>query len=271
MSYWNGKRALVIGGSAGLGRAITKALLQQGARVVVVARGQQQLDATVEELQGFGQVIATPADITRQADVERLAAQIEAKWGGVDILCQCAGISTRGTALATSTDDYQKLWELNFLATVRCVQAFAKSLSTSRGHAVLIGSLASKVAPRYLGAYPASKFPLAAFAQQVRIENRNDSFHTLLVCPGPITRDGNTETGSRYSEHALELPQDAHRPGGGAKTRAIDPKDLAERILKACEARKPELVVPASARLLFAISQLSPSIGDWLLRKMTSG
>jgi short-subunit dehydrogenase len=177
----------------------------------------------------------------------------------------------RGTALATSTDEYQRLWELNFLATVRCVQAFAKSLSTSHGHAVLIGSLASKVAPRYLGAYPASKFPLAAFAQQLRIENGNDSFHTLLVCPGPIARDGNTETGSRYGEPASELPQEAHQPGGGAKTRAIDPKDLAERILKACEARRVELIVPKSARLLFAISQMSPSIGDWLLRKMTSG
>ncbi len=157
---------------------------------MVVARGQQQLDATVEELKGLGRIAAISADITRQADVEQLVAKIESEWGGVDILCQCAGASMRGTALGTSTDEYQRLWELNFLATVRCVQAFAKSLSTSRGHAVLIGSLASKVAPRYLGAYPASKFPLAAFAQQLRIENGNDSFHTLLVCPGPIARDG---------------------------------------------------------------------------------
>jgi short-subunit dehydrogenase len=270
MTYWNNKRAMVVGGSAGLGRAVSKTLLQQGARVAVVARGQEQLDATVDKLKGFGEVVAMPADITRQADVEQLVAKIEGEWDGVDILCQCAGVSMRGTALGTSTDEYQKLWELNFLATVRCVQAFAKSLSASRGHAVLIGSLASKVASRYLGAYPASKFPLAAFAQQLRIENGNDSFHTLLVCPGPIARDDSSTSGSRYSEQASGLPQEAHRPGGGAKTRAIDSNDLAARILKACEARKAELVVPGSARLLFAISQLSPAVGDWLLRKMTS-
>jgi uncharacterized protein len=271
MTYWNDKRAVVVGGSAGLGRAVAKALLQQGARVVIVARRQGQLDATVNELQGFGQIVGVSADVTQQADVERLVEQIEREWDGLDILCQCAGVSTRGTALGTSMDEYQRLWELNFLAAVRCVQAFAKSLATSHGHAVLIGSLASKVASRYMGAYPASKFPLAAFAQQLRIENGAENFHTLLVCPGPIARNDKISTGNRYTQQALELPPEAHRPGGGAKTRSINPDILATRILKACEARKPELIVPRSARLLFAISQLSPSLGDWLLRKMTSG
>ncbi len=212
-----------------------------------------------------------PADITQQADIEQLVAKIEDEWGGVDILCQSAGVSMRGTALGTSIDKYRRLWELNFLASVRCVQAFATPLSASQGHAVLIGSLASKVAPQYLGAYPASKFPLAAFAQQLRIENGADGFHTLLVCPGPIARDDQAKNARRYAEQARELPQEAHRPGGGAKTRAINPDVLAARILKACEARKAELIVPESARLLFAISQLLPSLGDWLLRRMTSG
>src|SRR3954463_4035002 len=155
MTYWNDKRAVVLGGSAGLGRAVAKTLLQHGARVAGVARGEQQLESTAGELKRFGQVLTVSRDITKQADVEQLAATVESEWGGVDILCQCAGVSMRGTALGTSLNEYQRLWELNFLATVRCVQAFAKSLSMSRGHAVLIGSLASKVASRYLGAYPA--------------------------------------------------------------------------------------------------------------------
>ena len=87
----------------------------------------------------------------------------------------------RGTILGTSTEDFQKLWEINFLSAVRCVQAFGESLAKNRGHAVLIGSLASKVAAGYLGAYPASKFPLAALAQQLRIETRDLGLHTLLV------------------------------------------------------------------------------------------
>jgi short-subunit dehydrogenase len=177
----------------------------------------------------------------------------------------------RGTALATSPDDFRALWETNFLSAVRCVQAFAGPLIESRGHVVLIGSLASKVAAGYLGAYPASKHPLAALAQQLRLENEQRGLHTLLVCPGPIARD-DAETGAnRYSVQAPEVPAAAHQPGGGAKVRVIDPGLLAAKILRACEQRRAELIVPWTARLLFAAAQISPRFGDWMLRRMTSG
>jgi short-subunit dehydrogenase len=140
----------------------------------------------------------------------------------------------------------------------------------SRGHLVLIGSLASKVAAGYLGAYPASKFPIAALAQQLRMELGDKGLHTLLVCPGPIARDGGNESESRYANQAPGVPAAAQQPGGGAKVRAIDPTWLSERILRACEERRAELVVPRYARLLFAASQLSPRFGDWCLRKMTT-
>jgi short-subunit dehydrogenase len=175
----------------------------------------------------------------------------------------------RGTILGTPADEFRALWETNFLSALRCTQQFAAALTESRGHVVLIGSLASKAAAGYLGAYPASKFPLAALAQQLRMEIGN-SLHVLLVCPGPIARTDGTDTKGRYAEQAPDLPAAAHRPGGGAKLRAIDPQWLARRILRACEARRPELIVPRTARLLFALSQLSPRLGDWLLRKMTS-
>jgi short-subunit dehydrogenase len=177
----------------------------------------------------------------------------------------------RGAALDTSPEHFRDLWDTNFLAAVRCAHAFAESLKASRGHVVLIGSLASKVAAGYLGAYPASKFSLAAFAQQLRIENGRQGLHTLLVCPGPIARLGDGSGVPRYGKQTSDLPEAAHRPGGGAKMRAIDPNELATKILRACESRRAELIVPRSARLLFIASQLSPRLGDWLLRKFTSG
>ena len=139
-------------------------------------------------------------------------------------------------------------------------------LVAGRGHLVFIGSLASKSASRYLGAYPASKFPLAAYAQQLRLELGPQGLHTLLVCPGPIRRD---DAGQRYDAAAANLPPEARRPGGGVKLKGIDPDWLAARILRTCERRKPELVVPARARLLFAISQLWPRWGDWIVTRMT--
>jgi short-subunit dehydrogenase len=175
----------------------------------------------------------------------------------------------RGTVLTTPAEEFRALIDTNFMSAVLCTHAFAEPLIKSRGHLVFIGSLASKVAAGYLGAYPASKFPLAALAQQLRMELGDKGLHTLLVCPGPIARDG-SESEARYVNQAPDVPVAAHQPGGGAKVRAIDPKWLSERILSACEKRRAELVVPRYARLLFAASQLSPRFGDWCLRKLTT-
>jgi len=269
MSYWQGKRAVIIGGSSGLGRAIAGALAGRGARVALVARGRKALDETVAHLAASsGEVAAIPADVTHAADVERIAIAVQKRWHGVDFVAHTVGRSMRGDAITTSPENFHELWELNFLSAVRTAQAFVPQLLASGGHIVLVGSLAGKCAPRFLGAYPASKFPLAAFAQQLRMELGPRGVHTLLVSPGPIARD---DAGERYSVEAAGLPEAAHRPGGGARLKAIPPDVLASQILRACELRRPELVVPAKTKLLFALAQLWPTLADRILRKKTSG
>jgi len=183
------------------------------------------------------------------------------------VLVNCAGISARGRILETPPEEFTRLLELNLLATVRCVQAASKLLLASRGSIVNIGSLAGRSASRYLGAYPASKFALTAYTQQLRLELAEEGVHLLLVSPGPIRR---ADGGSRYQHSgSSELPPDAMKPGGGVKLKGIDPTYLAEKIVKSCQRRQPDLVVPGRARILFAIQQLFPRFGDWILSKMT--
>lgn len=267
LPYWKDKVALVTGGSAGLGRIMAERLAAGGARVVIVARTDAQLAATADALRAAGgQVEPMAADITRGGDVDRLFERVRREYGRLDLLVNCAGRSARGAVLDTTPEDFQALWEVNFLAAVRCARAAVPLLLESRGHLVNIGSLAAKSASRFLGAYPATKFPLAAYSQQLRLELGPRGLHVLLVCPGPIARD---DAGERYAEQVANLPEAARRPGGGVKVGAIDPRRLCDRVLKACERRELELVVPAKARLLFGLTQLSPRLGDWLVRKMT--
>ncbi|MEX2317011.1 MAG: SDR family NAD(P)-dependent oxidoreductase [Pirellulales bacterium] len=268
MEYWRDKRAVITGGSAGLGRALASVLVQHGAHVAIVARGQAALDDTAQQLRALGgDVLPVAADVTDREAVQHVASTVQKIWGGVDLVAHCAGRSMRGNVLATTLADFRGLWEANFLAAVHLTQTFADALAESRGHVVLIGSLASKVAPRYLGAYPTSKFAVAALAQQLRLECGDRGIHTLLVCPGPIARHEGAE---RYNEQAADVPPKAYQPAGGAKVRRIDPRHLAERILTACERRRAELIIPRSARMLFAVAQLSPRLGDWLLRQWTA-
>jgi NAD(P)-dependent dehydrogenase (short-subunit alcohol dehydrogenase family) len=204
------------------------------------------------------------ADVAAPGAAAAAVTATLARYGRLDFVCHAAGASTRGTIVGTPLAEFERLLALNFLAAVELAQASADALCESRGSLVLVGSLATRVAPAYLGAYPASKHPLAALAQQLRLELGPRGMHTLLVCPGPLARG---DAGTRYQASTDGLPDQAAKPGGGARVKAIDCAWLAEKALDACVARRAELVVPRKARLLFALSALMPSWGDWLLRK----
>lgn len=266
--YWANKACVITGGSAGLGAAVATVLARRGARLLLVARHHEGLNEAAARLPtGAAAVELCAADVTRQEDVDRLAATVQQKLGGIDMLCHCAGRSTRGGLHDTTPEDVRELVDVNCVSAVRLARALVEPLLERKGHLVLIGSLASKTALPYLGGYPASKHALAAIAQQLRLEFGAQGLHTLLACPGPIAR---ADAGRRYTDQAAGIPAGAAKPGGGAKVSAIDPIRLSEKILRACERRKAELVVPGNAKLLFALAQLSPRLGDWILRKKTS-
>jgi uncharacterized protein len=156
--------------------------------------------------------------------------------------------------------------ELNFLGAVRCTRAAAPYLIRSQGHLVNIGSLSGKSASRYVGAYAVTKFALAAYTQQLRLELAPQGVHVLLVSPGPIARE---DSGQRYADQLGGLPARAGKPGAGVRIQPIRPAKLAEVILRACRRGQPELIYPGLARLFIGVIQLFPRLGDWLVRKMT--
>lgn len=266
MSYWQDKVALITGGSDGLGKSLAKAYADAGAKVMLAARGAEKLQRAVSELTDLGLTASgLAADVTKQDEVSALVAKTIEEFGRLDVLVNNVGRSTRGNVLDTSPDEFRELLELNFLSVVRCTQAAAPHLIASHGHIVNIGSLASKSVSKFLGAYPASKFAVAGYSQQLRLELHPQGVHVLLVCPGPIARE---DAGERYDAATVDLPVSARKPGGGVRLRGIPPEQLALKILRACELRRPELIFPAKARLLFAISQLWPSLGDRIIRGM---
>jgi NAD(P)-dependent dehydrogenase (short-subunit alcohol dehydrogenase family) len=268
MTSWQNKVALVTGGSSGLGLAIARAFHDRGAEVVIVGRDPVRLQAAVEDVSTSGRrCVGMSADVTRDQDVALLIDQTIATFGRLDVLVNCAGRSSRGAAADTTPVEFAELLEANFLSAVRSTHRALPHLAASgSGHVVYIGSLSSKTASRFLGGYPASKFPLAAYAQQLRMELGKSGPHVLLVCPGPLRRD---DAGQRYDQQAGHLPEQARQPGGGARLKGIDPQWLAHRIVRACERRELELVVPGYVRLLFAISALSPRWGDWIVSRWT--
>jgi len=266
--YWHQKVVLVTGGSSGLGEVLCRKFLSAGASVVAVARNEDKLRAAASAWNAVaGRVLPVAADVTRPDEIASVLQTLQQQYGRLDAVVHAAGRSDRGRLTEVPVERLEDLWRINALAALLLARSSIELLDRHQGHLVLIGSLAGKTAAPYMGGYPASKFALTAIAHQLRLETDGSAVHILLVCPGPIARP---DAGQRYDALAQGLPETARRPGGGVRLRGIDPERLAERILEACRRRKRELIVPSRARWLFAVQQLWPTAGDWLLRRFFS-
>ncbi len=265
MSAWSEKVVVIAGGSAGLGLSIANAFAAREARVVILGRNAASLKEAAANCES-GKLEPRVADATNSVQLQTAVDEIRDQFGRIDVWVNNVGVSSRGSALASSPEQFRAAMETNFITAVHGTQAAAPAIIDAKGSLVFIGSLASKTASRFLGTYPSTKHAVAAYAHQLRLELKDDGVHVMLVCPGPLQRE---DAGTRYAAEAESLPDHAKQPGGGARLKGLDPKQVAEKIVRGCERRSPELVLPAKARFLFALAQCSPKLGDWLLGMST--
>lgn len=269
--------AVVTGSSAGLGLAVAAELLAHGYCVALVGRDSVKLHDALLRLQSTAagrsltadETFAVAADLSEPHEVERLAEKVREHWGRLDVLVNVVGLSDRGLLENLQPARLTELMTANVTTALLCCQSFRRLLESSGGVIVNIGSLAAKVGPRYLGAYPAAKHALAGLTQQLRLEWKPLGIHVALVSPGPIRRD---DDGSRYNEHLegeSDLPETAARPGGGTTVKGTDPQKVARAVLKVIQRRSPDVMLPGHLRPLVAIGHLWPRLGDWLLLYFT--
>ncbi len=270
---WAGKTAVVCGASAGLGRQFAVELADQGvARLALVARTLEPLHALRDELHGLHPSVDVRCIVVDLCDKHALqfaADELGRVWGQFDLLVQAVGQSDRGRLLDLTSSRLDALLSANLRTSLHAIQCFAPLMATAQGTIVLIGSLACKFAPRFLGGYAITKHALAGLAQQARLELAEQGLHVLLACPGPIAR---VDAGLRYSQKSggVDVPHAALQPGGGAKLHGLDGAKLVKDILAAAGRRAPEIIRPRKAILLVWLSSLSQRLGDRVLRSKSS-
>lgn len=269
---WKGKSALVCGASAGLGRALAVQLAQaQVARLILLARRTaplEDLKREIEQLAPAIDVAIESVDLLDSPGIDAAIRKLKIGDRQLDLVIQAVGTSDRGTIEELRAERIHELIDANVVTSLNVIQQFRPKLQSPGGSLVLIGSLASLFAPRYLGGYAVAKHALAALAQQTRMENSDACVHVLLACPGPIARE---DAGTRYQDkQAASLPDEALQPGAGAKLQGLEVNRLAQDILSAASRRKCVLIRPRSARFLLALQSVFPSWGDRLLKRKTS-
>ncbi|MGC8963159.1 MAG: SDR family NAD(P)-dependent oxidoreductase [Candidatus Bipolaricaulaceae bacterium] len=142
-----GQVALVTGGGRGIGKAVALALAKEGADVIVCGRTMDQLHRVAEEIRGMGRrSLPIECDVSSLADVKRMFAQIEQRFGRLEILINNAGIIRRGTIEDHSDEDWERVISVNLRGTYYCCREAARIMKAQRyGRIINITSVAGKV------------------------------------------------------------------------------------------------------------------------------
>ena len=257
------KVALITGASAGLGLAIAKRFASAGFDLAIVGRDRDRLDDAVASISSAHRIETFVCDITSSQDVEQLFESFSGKYSRLDALVNNVGMSDRGTIKSLSADHLEELFQVNVLSALKCSQAAMPLLEKTNGQIVNIGSLAAKVAPRYLGGYAAAKHALAAITQQLRLESRELGVNVILVSPGPIQR---SDAGKRYVNRVTDdMPASANRPAGGTSVKGLASDYVAEQIYRAFRRRSVDIILPKYLRPIIVVGHMIPPLGDRML------
>jgi NADP-dependent 3-hydroxy acid dehydrogenase YdfG len=188
LSSLKGRSAVVTGASRGIGAEIAKALGEEGARVVLIARTEAKLKERAGTIKG---AIAVPADVTDPKSVEQATRRIAAELKGApDILINNAGVFSVAVVEETGADQFVTMLNTNLVAPFLFVRAFLADMKKrGRGHIVTIGSVADRTIFSGNVAYSAAKFGLRAVHEVLRAELRGTGVRTSLISPAATNTD----------------------------------------------------------------------------------
>jgi len=182
----DGRTAVVIGGTSGIGRAISIGLAAAGADVVAAARRQGEVDATADAIAAHGRkTLRLTADVTARDTLVALRDATLAAFGKVDILVNCAGKTKRAPTATLPEADWNDILETNLTGTLRSCQVFGEPmLARGYGRIINIASLTTFVAFFEVAAYAASKAAVASLTQSLAVEWGARGVTVNAIAPG---------------------------------------------------------------------------------------
>jgi uncharacterized protein len=245
----NGKFALVTGASSGIGEATARLLAANGAKVALVARSPDKLQAIAADIKARGGAAhAIVADLAQPDEVTRMAAAVRRDVGIPDVLVNNAGAGRWISVMDTSPEEARQMIELPYLAAFYTTRAFLPDMMQRRsGQIINVTSPASFIAWPNATAYIAARQALKGFSDGLRLEIASRGIGVSLVVLGTVE--------SSYWEH---------NPGSRERVpksfAPLTTGQAADTIVGAIVSEKRSVVRPWAFRLLFALEAMVPGI-----------
>jgi short-subunit dehydrogenase len=245
-------RILITGASHGIGRALAEAAAARGAKVIAVARSEDQLEELAGKVRAQGgSIVTVTGDITDADDRRRMVDAAIQHLGGIDILVNNAGIGATGHFADAGPDRLRKIMEVNFFGLTETTRAFLPLLRQGKQPAIVnISSIAGKRGIPARSEYSASKFAVQGFSEALRAEVAKDGIDVLIVCPGL--------TQTNFSKNMLEqkaLVQMDHMRG-------MTSEEVALATIASIESNRREVCLTAQGRFIVFISRFFPRLAD---------
>ena len=182
----NGKVAVIVGGTSGIGLAIAKGMAEAGADVVPTARRNDLVDAAASEIEQRGRrSIRVCSDVSDRSSLQNVLEETVAAFGKVDILVNSAGRTKRAPTLDFSEEDWNSIIDTNLTGTLRATQVFGRHmLERESGSIINIASLSTFVALYEVAAYSASKAAVASLTKSLAIEWASRGVRVNAIAPG---------------------------------------------------------------------------------------
>ncbi len=254
-----GKVALITGGAGGIGFALARRFGAAGCRVALLDTDASGLAERAAALAGAGvEHLVRRCDVTERTAVRAAVGDVCDRFGGVDLLCNNAGVSHRSALRDTAAAVYERVMAVNLFGSLHCAQAALPSLLRRKGMIVVVSSVAGFAPVLGRAGYCASKYALHGLFETARAELIGTGVSVLMVCPSLV------DTG--IDAKALDAAGErSGRPRVEIGT-AVSPDYVAGRILAAVRRRRRFLVLPPAGRAALLLSRLFPGPYERFIR-----
>ncbi len=248
------------GAACGIGRAIALALAREGADLCLFDIDDENLARTASEAGAFGVAVTTRhCDLSESAQISAAVANLMSSGEPIHLLINNAGLAYYGPTHEMSAAQWREIMAVNLLSPIQLVRELLPLLAAQEeAHIVNVCSIFGLTTLRKGAAYQASKFGLAGFTAALRAEYNRPEFGVTALCPGFVRT-------AMLDRFATSTPQQArHKIPDWI---LMSPDYVAARTVRAIRRNEGLVVIPATARLLWRLTRLSPGLMDTLTRE----